>query len=312
MSLLDHKIIVVTGKGGVGKTTVCAALGLLAAERGLRTIITETSGARILPQLFGVQSRGYDPVALAPRLDTLSITPLEAIEDYVVQQIKVRKLYELVFRNRVMSTFIDAVPGLHDAVQLGKVWDCAVQARDRMGRARWDLVIVDAPATGHGLTMLQAPKAMMELTRAGPMYKGNAKVEAVLGDPAQTRIVLVSLPEEMPVAETLDLHGRLDDRRSQLSLCVLNEVHPRPGVDPSEWRDARPALLDQGDAAVQEAVDLVDRWQERVVRQDDARRRLSQGLGLPVVDLPFLYHRGLTLPDLEALANSLAPAVEAL
>lgn len=134
MPLLDHRILVVTGKGGVGKSTVCAALGLLAARQGKRVVVTETSGAQVLPGLFGVQSRGYEPVRLAPGLDTLSITPLEAIEDYVVQQIKVRRLYEMVFRNRVMGPFIDGVPGLHDAVQLGKVWDCAVQAVDGAGR----------------------------------------------------------------------------------------------------------------------------------------------------------------------------------
>ncbi len=301
----------VTGKGGVGKTTVCAALGLLAAQRGLRTIITETSGARAIPALFGVQSAGYEPVRVADRLDTLSITPLEAIEDYVVQQIKVRKLYEMVFRNRVMAPFIDAVPGLHDAVQLGKVWDCAVQQKDRQGRDRWDLVIVDAPATGHGLTMLEAPRSMMELTRAGPMYKGNAKVEAVLGDPDQTRIVLVCLPEAMPVAETLDLQRRLGDRSRQLSLCVLNEVHPRPPITRGEWAEARPALAGASTPALDEAVGLVDRWQERIGRQDDARRTLATGLNLPIADMPFLFHRLLSREELESLAHALGPAVEA-
>lgn len=311
MSLFDHKIIVVTGKGGVGKTTVCAALGLLAAERGLRTLITETSGARILPGIFGTRSRGYLPVALAPRLETLSITPLEAIEDYVIQQIKVRKLYELVFRNRVMSTFVDAVPGLHDAVQLGKVWDCAVQMRGPDGRPRWDLVIVDAPATGHGLTMLQAPRSMMELTRAGPMYRANANVDRDISDPARTRIVLVSLPEEMPVAETLDLHRRLGDRRRQLSFCVLNEVHPRPTITGEEWTQARPALRQPQDPAIDEVVGFVDRWMDRVAFQDDARERLRRGLEIPVVDLPYMVHRDLSPADLESLAHHLVPTVEA-
>lgn len=311
MPLLDHRILVVTGKGGVGKSTVCAALGLLAARQGKRVVVTETSGAQVLPGLFGVQSRGYEPVRLAPGLDTLSITPLEAIEDYVVQQIKVRRLYEMVFRNRVMGPFIDGVPGLHDAVQLGKVWDCAVQAVDGAGRPRWDLVVVDAPATGHGLTMLEAPRSMMDLTRAGPMYRGNEKVETLLGDPRQTRMVLVSLPEEMPVAETLDLHRRLGTRGQQLSLCVLNEVHPHPPATAAEWAQARPLLADSGAPGVQAAVELVDGWHERVARQDQARQRLRQGIGLPVVDLPFLFHRSLGPQDLSRLADALQPAVSA-
>lgn len=311
MSLLDHRIVVVTGKGGVGKTTVCAALGLLAARLGKRAVITETSGARTLPDVFDVESQGYQPVELAEGVDTLSITPLEAIEDYVVQQIKVRKLYELVFRNRVMSPFIDGVPGLHDAVQLGKVWDCAVQAKDRRGAPRWDVVIVDAPATGHGLTMLEAPRSMMELTRAGPLYRGNQRVETMLSDPAQTRLVVVSLPEEMPVAETLDLHRRLGERRRQLSLCVLNEVHPLPPAPPADWQAARKHLLDTATTGVAEAVGLVDRWQERIARQDLARQRLARGLGLPVADLPFMFRRRLSRTELDRLADALAPAVAA-
>lgn len=305
MPLLDHRILVVTGKGGVGKTTVCAALGLLAVRRGLRAVITETSGAQAIPPLFGKASLGYEPLELIPGLDTLSITPLEAIEDYVVQQIKVRRLFELVFRNRVMAPFVDAVPGLHDAVQLGKVWDCAVQARTPTGAPRWDLVIVDAPATGHGLTMLDAPRSMMELTRAGPMYKGNEKVEAVLGDPQQTRIVLVCLPEEMPVAETLDLNDRLGARRNQLSLCILNEMHPRPPTDEASWAQARPTLLAEGGQRLEAAIGLVDGWLERHRRQDILQRRLADGLGLPLTTLPFLFRRDLLAGDLGRLATAL-------
>ena len=312
MSLLDHRIVVVTGKGGSGKTVVCAALGLLATRLGKRALVTEISGARVLPSLFGVDSRGYQPAQLAPGLDTLSITPLEAIEDYVVQQIKVRKLYELVFRNRVMAPFVDGVPGLHDAIQLGKVWDCAVQQQEDHRTARWDVVIVDAPATGHGLTMLDAPRAMMDLTRAGPMFRGNEKVERVLSDPHQTRLVVVALPEDMPVAETLDLNQRLGPlRRNQLSLCVLNEVHPRPPTPPEDWSVVRPALLALPQPAVAEAAELVDTWMQRVARQDDARRRLVQGLGLPLVDLPFLFRRNLGPAELNRLADSLATAVKA-
>ncbi|NOY26946.1 MAG: ArsA family ATPase [Oligoflexia bacterium] len=312
MSLLDHSIIVVTGKGGVGKTTVCAVLGLIATRQGKRAIITETSGARVLPGIFGVKSQGYQPVELSPGLDTLSITPLEAIEDYVVQQIKVRKLYELVFRNRVMAPFVDGVPGLHDAVQLGKVWDCAVQARDWQGHPRWDLVIVDAPATGHGLTMLQAPRSMMDLTRAGPLYKGNAKVESVLSDPVQTRLIIVCLPEEMPVAETIELSQRLGPRRRQLSLCVLNEMHPAPSVPPQDWTIARDALTGSSSPALDEAVGLVDTWQDRMQAQDRARKRLAAELKLTITDLPFLFRRRLTPADLARLADTLTPVLTAV
>lgn len=300
MSLFDHRILVVTGKGGVGKTTLCATLGLLAARRGRRTLITETSGSRSIAPLFGKESRGYEPVELIPGLETLSITPLEAIEDYVVQQIKVRRLYELVFKNRVMAPFVDAVPGLHDAVQLGKVWDCAVQARDGAGQPRWDLVIVDAPATGHGLTMLDAPRSMMELTRAGPMFRGNQKVELVLGDPTQTRLLLVCLPEEMPVAETIDLHRRLGERRAQASLVVLNEALSPLPITAEDWAALRGSL-----PVGAEPLALVDDGLRRVQRQERLEQRLRQAIDLPLVKLPFLFRRDLGPSDLARLASAL-------
>ena len=143
MNLLDHRILIVTGKGGVGKTTLCAALGLAASQQGAKTLIVETSGARRIASIFGLRSDGYKTTQLTPRLSTLSITPKEAIEDYIVQQLHFRRLYKLIFENRVMGPFIDAVPGLHDAVQLGKVWDL-----ERQGRSLSELLITHSAVCG--------------------------------------------------------------------------------------------------------------------------------------------------------------------
>jgi len=304
---VSPRLLLVTGKGGVGKTTCAAAIGLAAARRGRRALVVETAGARRLPTLFGVPGKGYTPVELRPGLHTLSVTPDEAIEDYVVQQIKVRSLFKLVFRNRILGPFVDAVPGLHDAVQLGKVFD--LHRATRWGRPAWDLIVVDAPATGHGLTMLASARALMELTRAGPLYDGVAEVDAVLGDPAQAGLVLVSLPEEMPVNETLDLWARLDARgRAQARLCVLNEVLGAP-ADPADWAAAAPALRQHSPAAA-EAADLLDLRFARAAREAEARARLEQGLGLPLIALPLGPSRALDEAGLLPLAERLSAAVD--
>ena len=293
MSLLSRRVLLVTGKGGVGKTIVSVALGLAAAAAGKRVLIAETSGAQRVPEIFGIKGQGYTVTPLTSGLSTLSITPSEAIEDYVLQQIRVRRLFNLVFRNRIVGPFVDAVPGLHDTVQLGKVFD--LTREQSHGRDTWDVVIVDAPATGHGLTMLGSAKTMAELTRAGPMFEQVRLVQDLLADPQKTGLVLVSLPEVMPVSETIDLWHRLGAAREQVSTVVLNRVYPAPFQRLEDWAQARPQLSGHS-SALDEAVALTDRWMGRLAQQDDARQRLTEALPIRPTELPRLFG-GPPTPD---------------
>ena len=204
INLLNKRILVVTGKGGTGKTTVAATLGVMSARQGKKTLIVECNGSQHIAPLFEHSPSTYTPTVMFPGLSAMTITSEEAIEDYVVQQIKIRSLYKLVFRNRVMGPFMDAVPGLHDASHLGKVFDLA-RERTTEDEYRWDLIIVDAPATGHGLSLLASPKSMMDLTRRGPIFEGVQSVHAIISDPVRTGIILTCLPEQMPVNETIEL-----------------------------------------------------------------------------------------------------------
>lgn len=297
MTLGAQRILTVTGKGGVGKTTTAVALGLEAARRGLRTVLAETSGSRRVPGLFGKESQGYTVMELVPGLSTLSITPMEAMEDYIVQQVKIRKIYEMVFQNRVMGPFVEAVPGLHDAVQLGKIFDLARETR--FGRKAWDLIIVDAPATGHGLSLLASARNMMDLTRGGPLYEGSKLVSDVVDDPTQSGVVLVSLPEEMPVNETLELYRKLGDAQARVCLQVLNQVAPAPFAHSVDWAGARAALLATQQAGVGAAVHLADSWLNRCAQQRAAAERLTAGIPAPLLELP----QERTEPDLLVLRD---------
>jgi len=290
MLVRDGRVVLITGKGGVGKTTIAAALALGVARNGRRVLLCETAGSTAVPRLFGRLSKGYEPVELAPGLWTMSITSAAAIEDYVVQQIKFRKLYHMVFRNRVMGPFLDAVPGLHDLIQLGAVWD--MERKRERGRPVWDLIVVDAPATGHGLTMLHAPRAMMDLTVAGAFHDNAELIAGLFEDPGRTSILLASLPEELPVNETLQLHAGLGPLRPMVRGVILNEVHPGPVPDPPFYRSHRRALAEGANDAGLEALALADAGLARTAAQDQARVRLS-ALGVPLVDLPFLYRRDL-------------------
>jgi anion-transporting ArsA/GET3 family ATPase len=307
LSLLGRRIIVVTGKGGVGKSTVCAALGLHLASLGRHVLIAETAGCTRMPVLFGLASQGYSAMELVPGLHTLSITGEAAIEDHVVQQIRFKRLYEAVFRNRVMGPFLDAVPGLHDLVQLGKVMD-EERATRPDGRLRWDHILVDAPSTGHGLTMLASPANMMELTRSGPLHDGAQQVKRVIHDPETTGILLVCLPEAMPVQETLELHARLGPLTAQARALVLNEVHPPCPTTGTQLADAQGTHPE--DPILSETLALASAWAARG-RQEAAARVDLDALGLPRLELPFLHRRDLGPGDLAALGQQLGPRLGA-
>lgn len=303
MTLLNRRTLIVTGKGGVGKTTVCVALGLAAAAQNRRVLLVETSGAQRIPPLFGSSKGGYEAHALAENLWTLSITPEAAIEDYVVQQLRFRSLFQLVFRNRIVAPFVDAVPGLHDAVQLGKIFDLE-RATHANGTPQWDLLVVDAPATGHGLTMLGSARTMMELTQTGPMFEGVRQVQTLMADPKRVGLVLVSLPEAMPTQETIELYQQLNaEQRQQVAAIVLNSVYPAP-LPSSEWTAALP-LLQNNSPAVSEAKRLVEQWMQRVAQQQDARQALHNALPGPHVELPRHVNGAPSLSDLQQMGETL-------
>ncbi len=300
-ALGSRRVVLVSGKGGVGKTTVSVALALAAARQGKRVLLCETQGATRVPSIFGRPSKGYEPMHVATNLDTLSITPAAAIEEYVLLQLHFHRLYRMVFRNRIMGPFVDAVPGLHDLVQLGKVW--FAERETVAGKPRWDLVVVDAPATGHGLTMLGAPRAMMDLTASGPFYENAKLIADLVEDPARTALLLVSTAEEMPLRETVDLYARLGHMQRLVGGAVLNEVHPSPVPSAADWSTARAALLETGGGDVHAAVDIVDDELRTVSRQADARSRLAS-LGT-VAELPFRFHRDLSRAEYDGFGDAL-------
>ena len=304
MSLLSRQILIVTGKGGTGKTTVAAALGLWASRAGKRTLLVECNGSQQIPTLFNRESEGYKPTHLHPGLSAMSITSDEAIEDYVVKQIKVRKLYQMVFRNRVMGPFMDAVPGLHDAVHLGKVYDL-IEDNKTNGAPTWDLIIVDAPATGHGLHMLASARSMMELTRTGPVYEGVKLVHDVISDTERTGLVLTCLPEDLPVNETIELNAHLRAADHQVAGVILNEMSDVPLPSPDDWQNHGPHLRASPNPAIQEAAELTERWIARETRQLAAKTRLDSHIDAPLTTLPFLLNRALGVTELDQLSRRL-------
>jgi anion-transporting ArsA/GET3 family ATPase len=182
-----------------------------------------------------------------------------------------------VFGNKAIGAFVEAVPGFHDLLQLGKIEHMVVAPSED---ERYDLVVVDAPATGHGLTLLSTTSSMMDMTRVGPFYDLAAHIHTLLSDPLRTSLALVALPEELPVNESLELVAALGSERRQLRALVLNQVRRAPvggnGAQPS-WEAVRTSLLEADHTGLRALVRLGDRSVRRGEAQRRARARLQEG-----------------------------------
>lgn len=222
--LFDLDFLFVTGKGGVGKTTVSAALALAAARRGKRTLVAMCNAKERLSHLLEVDAVGPRNQPVGPRLEAVNMTPTIALEEYGMMVLKVRSLYKAVFENRFVSAVLRGTPGIEAFSMLGKA---AFHANERLesGQKRYDLVIVDGPATGHALDMLRVPSVICEVAPPGLLRNDAELARELLRDPKRAAAVLVTLPEDMPANETIDLHASIT-REVQMNVgrLVVNSV----------------------------------------------------------------------------------------
>jgi anion-transporting ArsA/GET3 family ATPase len=271
---------VVTGKGGVGKTTVAAALGLVAARRGQRTIVAEVARRDDVSRALG--GEGIQEEELAPGLHHVSIDPERAMELYLTDQLP-SALAELLSSSRTFTYLAAATPGMRELLTVGKVWELAQEDRRAPGATPYDLVVLDAPATGHGVAILSAPRTFARTARVGRIARQGRTIDAMVTDPARTGVVAVARPEEMPVTETLSLQDALRDEVGlDVGLVVANAVLPQ--------------RFSAAEAVALEAAP--DGPEVRAARHAGARaraqrtqlRRLRRGARAPVATLPFVFN----------------------
>jgi anion-transporting ArsA/GET3 family ATPase len=296
-SLLDRRIVFVTGKGGVGKTVVAGALGLLAASAGRRVVVCELSGQRRL--------RGLLPGPSGGSPDLLSIDATGARMDWLRRELHSGAAARALGRSRAFGVLTAAAPGLAELLTIGKVWDLVDGGEPRL--ARYDLAVVDGPSTGQGLALLEAPHTYAGVARAGPVHSQSLRIEAFLADRARTAVVAVALPEEMPVNETIQLGARLAALGPSLELVVVNAVLPqRYGeAEATLMREREPSLPDGPRAAVRLALSGYERVRAQRLEVD----RLRAGVGARTTTLPFLFEPSLGTAELHLLAAELEEAV---
>jgi len=222
--IFGRRFVVVAGKGGVGRSTVSAALALSAARRGKRVLIAMCNSKERLSYLLDVSPIGPNIQSILPNIDAVNMEPKTALEEYGMIILKIRALYRFIFENRFVAAVMRGAPGLDAWALLGKV-QYHVRERDARNQPRFDLVILDAPATGHGLDMLRIPRVIMEAAPPGLLRREAEAAWKLFSDPRRTGICLVSLAEELPVSETLDLHRALtEDLKLPICCLVINQI----------------------------------------------------------------------------------------
>lgn len=310
----QSKVLVIAGKGGVGKTTVAAALARLAADVGLSVLVVALDSSGALPALFGVEGNlsyeeeaVYDsPTPSGGSVRARVITPDDALLEYLMEH-GLRRVAKRLVSTGVLDVVATAIPGIREILVLGKV-----KQIERGGAA--DLVVLDAPATGHAVRFLTSASGLMEAARGGPLRAQASDVVEMLHDPARCQVMLVTVPEETPVNELIETAYRFEDEVGVLlTPVVVNGCYePLDGLraDVAAIAEAAGERVDESELAALRAAASFRLAREEL--QEAQIRRLVAELPLPELRLPYAFEAEIGPEQIGGLAEALGRAVDAL
>jgi anion-transporting ArsA/GET3 family ATPase len=305
------RVVIVAGKGGVGKTTVTAALAVAAARTGMSVLIVEVEGKSGLASAFDRPALTYDEAHLDDGIIARTLTPDAALLDYLVSH-GMKRISKRLAASGALDVVATAVPGMKDILVLGKVKSIE---QDRTA----DLIVLDAPAAGHAISFLLSARGLVDAVRVGPVRKQAQDVIELLSDPLRCQVILVTIPEETPVNELVDTAFAIEDRAGvALGPVVVNGCYDAPEYAlAAAAPDAIAADATTIDRFVspREAEDLAHAAEFRAARyaiQQEQAARLADRLPLPQLRLPFLFHSELGRREIHHLADALTAQIELL
>lgn len=300
--LLARQLHFVTGKGGVGKSVVACALASAFVKQGKRTLLVQVNAPDRHAALLGIPPVHEEVARAGPNLFVVNTTPAAALREYALLVVKFDALYRTVFENRVTKAFLRFVPSMAELTMMGKVWFHAEEVEG--DRPRYDRIVVDAPSTGHALKLLSVSRTVRDASRFGPMHEKTKLMAHVFGDPKRMAMHVVTIPEDMPVNESLDLIAAVRAAGdAPTGLLVLNNLlDPLFDDETSRALDRAAASPVAGQARALVDVGLRRRARERV-EAEERRRLVDAKLGMPIVPLPHLRVPELGPAEVERFAG---------
>jgi len=311
--LFQRRLLLVTGKGGVGKTSVAAALALAARDRGKRVLLVQLGSLDNIGPIFGKSLPPYETVEMDRDLFAFTIEPYLALREYLIGSLHVKFIVERFLKTKVIQYLTQAAPGWRELITIGKIWQLQEQTLGYRNKPLYDLLVVDAPATGHGISFLRVPAIILNTIKFGPIRRHTLEVQKLLLDPDRTLIVGVTLPEEMPVNEVAEIHRAARDvLQIPYGATVLNAY--TPPVDPALQPLLDELLRDQ--AAMRALGQAVPGGTEHLLRALEIRQsraalsetylqQITARLGGNVLRVPLLADAGLNREAVARLARLL-------
>ena len=321
--LLEKRILILSGKGGVGKSVLAATLAWIAGQKGKRTLLIELDTIETLPKIFNIHEDGeiYRENLLAKNIFCLHVDGKSGLEEYLELVLRSKRFAQRIFQSPLYQYFVNIAPGLKELMAVGKIWDIEQKKAPKSDHPLYDLLIVDTPATGHTITYLQMPMTAAKTVKKGFVNKEAQKVVGLLRDPSKTAFNIVTTLAEMPVNESVDLYSKIKQRlKIPMGCLFINQVYPPffRGSDLEAFTNWQKTVFRQDNNAKanqgvsnrdeQNILACAESWKQRREAQELQWEKLEKELPVPSIVLPLVAGAESDLEMIQQLAGVLEAA----